>query len=156
MTSFHSTKQGFCPLWVLACGLIALTVSFSSAKSSADEVTTVKLTRGNAGPPISRLLLGSQYNYFSTPIRDRLRDENLLNTWRGMPVTVLRYPGGTWADHYLWDKPEGSYYASGNAKSVVSPEQFIESCRAIGAEPIFQVNASMLGGEGSYINPGKL
>jgi len=117
----------------------------------------VTLARGANPQPISPLLLGSQYNYFSTPVRERIRNEDLLKSWREMPVKCLRYPGGTWGDHYLWDNPSGSYFAVGDANSIVTPKQFIENCRAIGAEPIFQVNTNIRGSaNGDHINPGKV
>ena len=131
-------------------------VHAASCQNPPEEATTIRLIREAGAPAISRLLLGAQYNYFAAPTRQRLQDEHFLNSLRQMPVTAMRYPGGTWADHYLWDSPERSYYAVGDAGTVITPEQFVASCRAIGAEPIFQVNTNMLDGEGSYINPGKL
>lgn len=137
------------------CYLIAGAL-IASAQEGTANLVTVRLSRDASSPVISKLLLGSQYDYFSTPMRERLNDANLLKSWKEMPVTMLRYPGGTWADHYLWDKPTSSYYAVGNADTIIKPEQFLENCKAIGAEPIFEVNTSMLNGEGSYIQPGNL
>jgi alpha-L-arabinofuranosidase len=145
---------------LLLIGIISAATLFLShglsAQSKTDSAIPVLLKRQENAPAISQLLFGSQYNFFSAPTKDLLKNEYLLKTWEEMPVLALRYPGGTWGDHYLWDKPKSSYYAVGNAQTIITPEQFIENCYDIGAEPIFQVNTSMLNGEGSYINPGKL
>jgi alpha-L-arabinofuranosidase len=117
----------------------AVSLSLVSLSSRADELA-VKITRPEKAASISPTFLGAQYNYSEGSIVTQLTNQNLLQSWRNVPIQVMRYPGGTWGDHYIWDNPEGSYFAAGNAQTVASPEKFIESCRQIGSEPIFQVN----------------
>jgi alpha-L-arabinofuranosidase len=118
---------------------------------------SVKIERLDGAAPISQHLLGAQYAYSETSIVTQLSNQDLLQSWRNVPIQVMRYPGGTWADHYIWDNPEGGYFASGNVQTVASPEKFIESCRQIGAEPIIQVN-TLTRGEvtADRINPTKI
>lgn len=106
---------------------------------------------------ISPLLLGSQFNFFSPPIVSSITSPVLLNNWKDVPVTSLRYPGGTWCDHYMWDNPSASYFGGRKSKAVVTQQQFIDACRIIGAEPIFQVNVMSKGGRfDNRINPTKI
>ena len=123
-------------------------------QASPDVVVTTKSSPKEA--PISPLLLGGQFEYFSAPIKQRMTSAGLLDSWRGAHLRLMRYPGGTVCDHYVWDNPAGSYFdiPGANANSIVSPAQFIQLCRSVGAEPIFQVNMNCKGGNNdNRINP---
>lgn len=134
-----------------------LVFSGQAAAEKAPAASEIVVKQSADAASINPMLLGSQFNYFSPPIRQRLTSEPLLKSWRDLPVKLLRYPGGTWADHYCWDNPAGSYFVVGDANSVVTPEQFMKVCRDIGAEPIFQVNTGSKGGSNNNrINPTKL
>lgn len=144
------------PIPIRLIAIILSLIVSASVVLAQEQTLSIQLTKKEPQGSINRLLLGSQYNYFSAPTKQLIRNDKVLESWSQLPVTVLRYPGGTWADHYVWDNPERSYYAVGNARTIITPEEFIESCRAIGAEPIFQVNTNVLNGDGSFINPGKI
>ncbi|MEZ0299202.1 MAG: hypothetical protein ACAI35_22335 [Candidatus Methylacidiphilales bacterium] len=135
---------------------LATMLSVGATSLHADPVT-IHLAPSSDTAPLNRELLGSQYNFFSTPIRNRIKSEALIRNWQAMPVKVMRYPGGTWGDHYVWDNPAGSYFAAGDVNSIVTPQEFITNCRAVGAEPIFQVNTNIRGdNHKDLINPTKI
>jgi hypothetical protein len=116
-------------------------------------------TRSGSGSAIDPRLTGSQFNFSYQPVRMPDRGPVLLNGWKKAHITMLRYPGGTWGDHYIWDHPEASYFAIpwANAKSIVTPEEFVSMCRRVGAEPIFQVNMVSRGvNQDNHINPTKI
>ena len=125
------------------CALASCLMIHSAA--SAEETVTITTAPAEHPAKISPALLGTQFNYFSPPVRAKLTNAAVQESWRTLPVKALRYPGGTWADHYLWDNPAQSYYVVGDAKQIVRPDQFVQLCREIGAEPIFQVNVSSKG-----------
>lgn len=154
----HPLPTGF---RTVALTLISLTSLWAADSTTSQPVAASPAEatfKVSAAPvKINPMLLGSQFTFFDVAIFQKLEKDVLLNTWKEIPLHVLRYPGGTWADHYLWDNPAGSYFAAGDVNSVVSPERFIKACRAIGAEPIFQVNTGSKGrSNNNRINPTKL
>ncbi|MEK6793739.1 MAG: LamG-like jellyroll fold domain-containing protein [Spirochaetota bacterium] len=142
----------------LSAGKSLLDASSAAAREHIPHVTpnaviTVRTRSGDER--ISPFLTGSQFDFFATPVRARMKSASLLDTWKSVPIRMLRYPGGTWADHYIWDNPAKSYFATGET-NVITPEQFIAICRAVNAEPIFQVNTGSKGGSiDNRVNPTK-
>ena len=142
-------------------GLISLLVSGIGSLTAigaepAGKVTdTITVTTSPEGTPI-RLLSGGQFEFFAPPIRAKMKSDELLRTWRSVPIRLLRYPGGTVCDHYIWNNPSGGYFAVGNANTVITPAQFIDMCRAAGAEPIFQVNTMSVDRMANRINPNNI
>ncbi|HEY3330897.1 MAG TPA: hypothetical protein VGK19_12790 [Capsulimonadaceae bacterium] len=139
----------------LAAALLAATLT---AANAAETVTITTKSDAKAAA-ISPLLTGSQFNFFATPIKQRMTSPTLLDTWRSANIKVLRYPGGTWGDHYVWDHPDHSYFAvpTANASSIITPAQFVTVCRSVGAEPIFQINMNCKGGSNeNRVNPTNL
>lgn len=63
-------------------------------------------------------------------------------------LRVLRFPGGSTSDQYCWDNNytsanaayPGNSYAVMNQSWAVSTDEFIATCRALGAEPMFTAN----------------
>ncbi|MDR3709020.1 MAG: hypothetical protein P4L33_12035 [Capsulimonadaceae bacterium] len=151
----HVMNRSIAAALIAMLGLAAVTAS--SAKATPQVVIT---TRSDArAATISPLLAGSQFNFFATPIKQRLNSPGLLDSWRDAHIELLRYPGGTWGDHYVWDHPDLSYFAVpyANAKTIITPEEFVRTCRAIGAEPIFQVNMACTGHSIDHrVNPTKI
>ena len=132
-------------------GLFIASTSTLTPITASSENITVTTSAGNNQP--IKLVSGGQFDYFAPPIRARLLNKDLLQSWKSVPVKMLRYPGGTWCDHYLWNNPSAGHFAVGDAKSIVTPEQFIATCRAIDAEPIFQVNVMSVDHTANRINP---
>ncbi len=114
--------------------------------------TKLMVTTTPTAEPL-QLLSGGQFDFFSQPIREKMKSDDLLRTWRSIPVRVLRYPGGTWADHYIWNNPAKGHFAVGTADTIITPKQCIDICQKIGAEPIFQVNTMSVDETANRINP---
>lgn len=148
--------------YTLILPLLTVFLGLSALKASDEERrVTVRLSGidGATGEAVSEKLLGSHFPYHDKPIIASRDNEKLLAEWENAPVTMLRYPGGTWGDHFIWDDPGASYYGPGNRKQkrIMSQEQFIEICRKIGAEPILQINVASKGGSfENRINPTKI
>ncbi|MBE3576726.1 MAG: discoidin domain-containing protein [Limnochordales bacterium] len=72
---------------------------------------------------------------FPGPASDMLLSANreVIGRVREAGVTILKYPGGTAADSYVWNNPR-------NPASEMDTDEFIAFCRAVGAEPWIQVN----------------
>jgi len=128
------------------------TAALATVPVMADDIT---VTTSPSDQQIA-MLSGSQFDFFAPPIRSRLLNKELLQSWKSIPLKVMRYPGGTWCDHYIWNNPSAGYFVVGDAKSIVTPEQFIATCRAIDAEPIFQVNVMSYDNNANRINPNKI
>jgi len=81
-------------------------------------------------------------------------------------ITMLRFPGGTQADHFLWWQAVGppsrrGLQASGNLdelyRPVIGPEEFIELGKALRAVPFITANtgsgsAALIGAWAEYFN----
>ena len=59
-------------------------------------------------------------------------DENFLQTVKDAKVTLLRYPGGAWGNAFDWTDPA--------LPSLMTTDQFMELCQAVGAEPTITIN----------------
>ncbi len=156
MTKNHSLLQRAALTSSLMSSLGLLTSCQGQTRAPDVEVSTGPKP---GAPTISPLLGGTQFNFFDAPIKERHDNATLLNNWKEAKVSMLRYPGGTWGDHYVWDHPEKSYFAAkgNNENTIITPEQFVAMCRKCGAEPIFQANALVKGEVSSnWINPTKI
>ncbi|MDQ3812723.1 MAG: hypothetical protein M3347_02080 [Armatimonadota bacterium] len=142
----------------LAASLVVIGITTSCRAQPVAPDVLLSTRADPAAAAISPLLRGSQFNFFNGPIKERRNNEALLGEWKNARVSALRYPGGTWGDHYVWDHPENSYFvANATAKTIITPAEFIAMCRKIGAEPIFQANALVRGkAANNWINPTKI
>lgn len=59
-------------------------------------------------------------------------DENYLQTVQDSGVTFLDYSGGLWGDAFVWNDPA--------IPTMQTTDQYIEFCRAVGAEPKISIN----------------
>jgi len=131
----------------------------SYAVDNANNAGVIQIKTRTGGSAIDPRLIGSQFNFSYAPVRMPDRGPVLMDGWKQAHISVLRYPGGTWGDHYIWDHPEASYFAIpwANAKSIVTPEEFVSMCRRVGADPIFQVNMVSRGiNQDNHVNPTKI
>lgn len=128
-------------------GLLAIGMHSATAGEAAIQVTT-----SQDNTPI-KLISGGQFEHFAPPIRAKMKNADLLNSWKSVPIRMLRYPGGTVCDHYIWNNPSAGHFLVGNAGTLITPAQFIGMCRTVGAEPIFQVNVMSVDNNANRINP---
>lgn len=129
------------------------------AEAGEREITVRVSENAHSGIPVSQKLLGSHFAHHTKTILTNLENRELFAEWKDVPVTMLRFPGGTWGDHYIWDHPDRSYFGPGGRrdKELLEQQAFIDICRQTGAEPIFQINVSSKGHSAShYINPSKI
>ena len=138
---------------LLATGIGSLTAI--GAEPSGKNTDAITVTTLQEGTPI-RLVNGGNFEFYAGPLREKMKDPATLSSWQNVPLRMLRYPGGTAADHYIWDNPSAGYFMAGNANTVVTPAQFINLCRTVGAEPIFQVNTMCADQTANRINPNKI
>ncbi|MBI4976348.1 MAG: hypothetical protein HZC28_02640 [Spirochaetes bacterium] len=135
------------------CAKIAAQADASKKKISAvtpKAEVTVTVTSGMQ--PI-HMISGSQFEMFQSGIRQRMKSDDLLRTWKSVPIRMLRYPGGTVCDHYIWNDPKSGYFSVGSADTIIKPDDFMRICGAIGSEAIFQVNTLSVDRTANRINP---
>jgi hypothetical protein len=60
-------------------------------------------------------------------------DRDAIAKIRASGITLLKYPGGNDADHYVWNSPS-------NNSTEMDTDEYIALCRAVGAEPFITVN----------------
>lgn len=60
-------------------------------------------------------------------------DRDAIKKIKASGVTLLKYPGGNDADHYLWNSPE-------NNESEMNTDEYLALCREVGAEPFITIN----------------
>ena len=129
--------------------------SANTAPTAAVPAQAITVSTMPGDSPV-RILSGVQFEHYDTPLREKMKDPATLSSWQNVPFRMLRYPGGTAADHYIWNNPPAGHFMVGNASTLITPAQFIDVCRAIGAEPIFQVNTMSVDQTANRINPNKI
>lgn len=60
-------------------------------------------------------------------------DRDAIAKIRASGITLLKYPGGNDADHYVWNSPS-------NNSTEMDTDEYLALCRAVGAEPFITVN----------------
>lgn len=72
---------------------------------------------------------------FPETLQDMLltADRDAIAKIKASGVTLLKYPGGNDADHYIWNSP------SNNAGDM-DTDEYVALCREVGAEPFITVN----------------
>ncbi len=120
--------------------LVLMTSSFSSSAEVSSGKEKIKVTFTEECPfPLSPLLFGTQAEVWVMPYLSKEQ----LQYYKGLGVTLLRYPSGTTADWFLWDDMDHGYWPGGTEKRLrMTPDSFIETCRGLGVERIFEVNTS--------------
>jgi alpha-L-arabinofuranosidase len=60
-------------------------------------------------------------------------DRDAIQKIKASGVTLLKYPGGNDADHYIWNSPD-------NNASEMDTDEYLALCREVGAEPFITIN----------------
>jgi hypothetical protein len=60
-------------------------------------------------------------------------DRDAIQKIKASGVTLLKYPGGNDADHYIWN-------SSSNNSGDMNTDEYITLCREVGAEPFITIN----------------
>lgn len=60
-------------------------------------------------------------------------DRDAIGKIKSSGVTLLKYPGGNDADHYIWNSPE-------NNESEMNTDEYLALCTETGAEPFITIN----------------
>lgn len=60
-------------------------------------------------------------------------DRDAIEKIKASGITLLKYPGGNDADHYVWN-------SKANNASDMDTDEYIALCRAVGAEPFITIN----------------
>jgi len=102
---------------------------------------------GTVTGKINRLFFGANFLYWLEN-KSELADGKIEALMKNLPITLLRYPGGTVADNFHWktttlDNPRRF---PGNSKEAADPsnlstfDDFMAFCARTGAEPMVVVN----------------
>ena len=124
----------------------------SAPRQSLD--STVVVDAGNVLRNIPRLLYGTnvEWIYDANGIWDARAsnfDPAILRAAKELGVTLVRFPGGVFADYYHWKdgvgaqsaRPVRPHVADGNKSgNSFGTAELVEFSREIGAEPLLQVN----------------
>ncbi len=125
--------------------------SISLAGDPAKPITiTIEESKAFAFPA---LVLGTQEEVFTMPYLFNSQ----LEGYRKLGFTAFRYPCGCPSDWFAWDDIENGYWPSDFEKkrTKMTPDQFIEFCKAMKYTPIITVNTTLAGthNERNRINP---
>jgi len=127
--------------------------------SALDEFS-VTLDAEAPGTPVNRLLLGSNVQWVDRG--DDLLDDggrlrpDMLAAVLAMRPGILRYPGGSQADTYHWERGLGVPGARGENEhfhskrlqsTLMGTQEFLELCEAAGAAALITVNLASGGAE---------
>ena len=94
---------------------------------------------------VDRKFFGSNFLYWLEN-RATLADSKIETMVKALPLTLLRYPGGTVADNFHWattqlDNPNRfPFITPAEAPDMSTFDDFMAFCRRTGAEPIVVVN----------------
>jgi len=168
--SAHRTPRGTFPLWLALAALVALLrpaglVGCDSVPTSAIDVDFT--VRKRVVPPF---LFGQNLqtieNGEQVIAADGSLDPEIVKLLGDARITMLRFPGGTQADHFIWWQAVGppsrrGLQASGNLdqlyRPVIGPEEFIELAKALRAVPFITANTgsgsgALIGAWAQYFN----
>jgi alpha-L-arabinofuranosidase len=103
---------------------------------------TLTVDAGRESYPINPLFFGAN-TLFWIDDDASMKNGEVAAQMKDLHVKLLRYPGGTVADNFHWqdvklDRIDRFPYEDGSDK--MSPDEFIELCRKVGAEPMIVVN----------------
>ena len=123
--------------WLLLTVLLAASSPAASAQSLTLTVETGQVLRHDADH-----VVGVNLNYMRDSDANRPQARPLNAALKDMGARWLRYPGGEKSDYYLWsqppyDKPHPvslGYYATVPGVRL-DFDQYVVTCRAVGAEP---------------------
>jgi len=124
------------------------------ASSETEETVRIRVNNGTPGRVINRLLLGNNIEWTqrgdglleagSLDFRPTLAQR--LNT---LAPTVIRFPGGTFADTYHWRRALGPLDQRGSIENTLTraferadfgTSEFLLLCRQTGAQPLITLN----------------
>jgi hypothetical protein len=118
---------------------LLLLMLLGSSVSPAQQAT-VEIDAGKALRPINPWLYGINTarwdeSLFPGPADEMLMtaDRDAIAKIKASGVTLLKYPGGNDADHYVWNAPD-------NNATEMNTDEYIVLCRAVGAEPFITIN----------------
>jgi alpha-L-arabinofuranosidase len=118
--------------------LLSLSFSLFAETPTGNEKVKVSIV-GEQSFPFPPLLFGTQAEVWVMPYLSN----GQLQYYKDLGITLLRYPAGTTADWFLWDDMDHGYWPGGTEKRHrMSPDSFIDTCRSLGVEGIFEVNTS--------------
>lgn len=117
-----------------------LTVSvYAESKYLPKQQVNVTVYATQVSEKISPHWFGSGAEHYDQNIALALRTPQAMNAIRKMGMGFLRFPHGTSAQYYFWDKPKQSYTPFHN-RFALTTEQIIDACSVLNLEPLFQVN----------------
>jgi hypothetical protein len=108
--------------------------------SSLAQQSRIEIDGGNIVRPINPWLYGINTarwdeSLFPGPTEEMLMtaDRDAIEKIKASGITLLKYPGGNDADHYVWN-------SSANNATEMNTDEYIALCREVGAEPFITVN----------------
>ncbi len=144
-----SRREAFGGLALLASGASLLAANSCSAQSFPTSSETfafdVVLDGDAAGAPVNRRVLGSNvgWAFGGDDMLDKTGefDPGMLRLARQIGPTVLRYPGGTYADVFRWEAARNEHVFNRQQQStLMDTQRFLELCEALDAQPLITVN----------------
>ena len=116
--------------------VLVLAVSFSLSAQTVQ----VSVDAGKTLRAVNPLLYGINTarwdeSLFPGPTNEMLvtNDRDAIQKIKASGVTLLKYPGGNDADHYIWNSKE-------NSESEMDTDEYLALCREVGAEPFITIN----------------
>ncbi|MBN2354761.1 hypothetical protein JXO59_01540 [candidate division KSB1 bacterium] len=103
----------------------------------------------DAGKPVRELdknYIGSGAEHYDYYFGSAIKNKNSVQAIKDMNLKWLRFPNGTSAQFYLWDKPMQSYSPHKN-KFALSSSDILTACKQMGLEPVFQINTYQFRGK---------
>ncbi|WP_309386248.1 hypothetical protein [Cerasicoccus frondis] len=106
------------------------------------ELVKISFPEEPIGERISPLVYGGNIEYW---IDDDavLSDPHFIEVVRDTPLTLLRFPGGTESDRYLWREHklyDPTIWPEVDGPQTTDTDEFIRFCREVGAESMICVN----------------
>ncbi|MFA6541036.1 MAG: discoidin domain-containing protein, partial [Bacteroidota bacterium] len=110
------------------------------AMFTAAQTVQIKINAGKVIREVNPLLYGINTarwdeSLFPGPSNEMLLtcDRDAIGKIKSSGVTLLKYPGGNDADHYIWNSPE-------NNESEMNTDEYLALCTETGAEPFITIN----------------
>lgn len=109
------------------------------------EKSSVTVSANQLGPRIDPRFFGAGLMYW-TENDKRMTDGKIANDLKEMKCRLLRFPGGTESDAYLWNThrlADKRRWPWKDGPGTMDTDEFISLCRKIGADPLICVNTEI-------------
>ena len=127
------------------------TVATGQQKTTADKTApaTISVHTDKVIHQLDDHWFGAAGEYFNAQFSMAISNPPAVEMIKSFKPGFLRWPSGTCALWYFWDKPDQSYQPIAGNKLFISPNDFLNVANTLNAQSLVQVNTYQIRREGA-------